>query len=410
MQQPYLKILSENSKTLSVGDFVTLGRDPQCQLHLDHPQVADRHARIEKKDQSFILRDLRSTTGTFLNNARIFEAGLQDGDVIRLGELEMIYIEKLQEQKTFPLKSRNEVWNQELQSLSNVSKTEFPVLLLGPSGTGKDVIAQKIHESSYRHNGPFVSVNCSALSETLIESELFGHIKGSFTGAINDRKGAFEAARGGTLFLDEIGDLSYSLQAKLLRALENNEIRPVGADRNIKTDVRIVAATHQNLSDKIKNGEFRADLYFRLNVVSIAPPALTLRMEDFEDLLYNFAKTYRVAFSHDAVVRLKKHPWPGNIRELKNLVTRAAAIYPRERISESHVEKLIDRTLLDKGDISVDKEIPLIKEFERQMIIKKLTANKGNQRRTAHELGMPKSTLHDRLKYYQIDVSVFKNK
>ncbi|WP_374032992.1 sigma 54-interacting transcriptional regulator [Bdellovibrio bacteriovorus] len=200
-------------------------------------------------------------------------------------------------QPPFPIKSRNEVWNEELQTLSNVAKTEFPVLILGPSGTGKDVIAQALHENSLRDKGPFVSVNCSALSETLIESELFGHVKGSFTGAINDRKGAFEAARGGTLFLDEIGDLSYSLQAKLLRALENNEIRPVGADRNVRTDVRIIAATHQNLSEKIREGLFRSDLYFRLNVVSVAPPALALRMEDFEELLYTFARKMRVRFS-----------------------------------------------------------------------------------------------------------------
>lgn len=408
MNQSFLKILGENTKTIPLTEFMTLGKDTQCQVYLEADQVADRHARIEKKDHTYLIRDLRSADGTFVNDSRVMEAFLQDGDIIRVGSQELIFLEKQEELSEFPMKSRNEVWNQELKTLNNVAKTEFPVLILGPSGTGKDVLAQTLHDTSTRKNGPFVGVNCSALSETLIESELFGHVKGSFTGAINDRKGAFEAARGGTLFLDEIGDLSYSLQAKLLRALENNEIRPVGADKNIKTDVRIIAATHQNMAEKIREGLFRSDLYFRLNVVAVTPPALSLRMEDFEDLLYNFAKKMKVRFSFGAIARLKKHPWPGNIRELKNLVTRASALYPREHITEEHVEKLIDRTLLQHVDDRVSNDIPVIKEIEKQMIIKRLTANKGNQRRTAQDLGMPKSTLHDRLKYYNIDVTAFK--
>ncbi|AFY00470.1 nitrogen assimilation regulatory protein [Bdellovibrio bacteriovorus str. Tiberius] len=400
--------MDENPKTLTLHEFVTLGKDSQCQIQVQGEQVAERHARIEKKDQSYLIRDLRTPQGTYVNDARVMEAFLQEGDVIRLGEQEFLFLTQQEENTPFPIKSRNDVWNEELQTLSNVAKTEFPVLILGPSGTGKDVIAQALHENSLRDKGPFVSVNCSALSETLIESELFGHVKGSFTGAINDRKGAFEAARGGTLFLDEIGDLSYSLQAKLLRALENNEIRPVGADRNVRTDVRIIAATHQNLSEKIREGLFRSDLYFRLNVVSVAPPALALRMEDFEELLYTFARKMRVRFSFGAIARMKKHPWPGNIRELKNLVSRAAALYPRTHITENHIEKLLDKTLLEKSEERVSNDMPVIKEIEKQMIIKRLQANKGNQRRTAQDLGMPKSTLHDRLKYYDIDITSFK--
>lgn len=407
MQQPYLKILSETPKTVLLSDFATLGKDELCQVLLNHESVADRHARIEHKDGNFLIRDLRSATGSYVNNTRVFEAYLKEGDVIRLGDLEMSFHEHLEAAQTFPMKSRNENWNRELQSLANVAKTDFPVLILGPSGTGKDVVAQALHEASDRVRGPFLSVNCSALSETLIESELFGHIKGSFTGATSDRKGAFEATRGGTLFLDEIGDLSYSLQAKLLRALENNEIRPVGSDRNVKTDVRIIAATHQNLKDKIQEGAFRSDLYFRLNVVTVSPPALSKRMEDFEELLYSFAKKMRVRFSYGAIARLKKHPWPGNIRELKNLVSRAAALFPKEQILEEHVERLIDRTLL-RYEESPEHDIPVIKEIEKQMIIKRLTYNRGNQRRTAQDLGMPKSTLHDRIRHYGINIESFK--
>lgn len=408
MHRPFLKTLDENPRTLFLEEFTTLGKDTQCQLHFDNPQLSDRHARIEKKDSHYLLRDLRSGAGTFVNDARVVEAVLQEGDIIRLGDLEFMFMLKPAAEAEFPLKSRNDVWHQELQSLAHVAKTDFPILILGPSGTGKDVIAHAVHDQSARSQGPFVSVNCSALSETLIESELFGHIKGSFTGAVSDRKGAFEAARGGTLFLDEIGDLTYNLQAKLLRALENNEIRPVGADRNIKTDVRIIAATHQNLAEKIRERAFRSDLYFRLNVVAITPPALAFRMEDFEDLLYQFARTYRVRFSYGAIARMKKHTWPGNIRELKNLVTRASALYPQERITEDHIEKLLDRTLLENENLPTN-QIPVIKEIERQMIIKRLSFNRGNQRRTAQDLGMPKSTLHDRLKYYNIDAKNFKN-
>lgn len=396
MQQPHLKFINENPKTLPLLDFFTLGSEAQ-----------ERHARIEKKEDSYLIRDLRSDTGTFVNNARVMEALLQDGDIIRIGTQEIIFQEKQISAQEFPLKSRNEIWNQELQGLVNVAKTHFPVLILGPSGTGKDLIAQALHDTSERKKGPFVTVNCSALSETLIESELFGHIKGSFTGAITDRKGAFETARGGTLFLDEIGDLSYSLQAKLLRALENNEIRPVGADRNVKTDVRIIAATHQNLSEKIRDGLFRSDLYFRLNVVTITPPALSMRMDDFEDLIYSFARKMRVRFSYGAIDLLKKHSWPGNIRELKNLVSRAAALYPGEHINELHINKLLDKILLDTTPRPTNT-LPVIREIEKQMIMKRLSANRGNQRRTAQDLGMPKSTLHDRLKYYNIDVTTFK--
>lgn len=405
---PHIKYLDGSGKTLVLGDLTLLGKDPQCHIQLG-PESPERQARIERRGEQFIIRDLRSPEGSYLNEAKIFEAELQAGDIIRLGDQEFIFATSGETRVgQFPLSSRNEVWNQELQLLGNVAKSEFPVLLLGPSGTGKDVLAQNLHDCSLRKSGPFLSVNCSALTETLIESELFGHVKGSFTGAIGDRKGAFEAARGGTLFLDEIGDLSYSLQAKLLRALENNEIRPVGSDRNIKTDVRIIAATHQNLTSKIKEGAFRADLYFRLNVVAITPPSLQDRMEDFENLLYSFAKKLRVRFSHGAIVRLKKHSWPGNIRELKNVVAKASALYPQIHITEEIVERLIDRSLLSDREQQNSVNIPVIKEIEKQMIIKRLSANQGNQRRTAQDLGMPKSTLHDRLKYYSIDPTEYK--
>jgi DNA-binding NtrC family response regulator len=254
-----------------------------------------------------------------------------------------------------------------------------------------------------------VSVNCSALSESLIESELFGHLKGSFTGAVHDRKGAFESARGGTLFLDEIGELPYGLQAKLLRAIENNEVRAVGSDQVVKTNVRIIAATHQNLHQKIAAKSFRQDLFYRLNVITFNIPSLLERLEDFEDIFYQLCKESRTRFSIDALERMKRHTWPGNIRELKNVVARAAAIFPETTIEERMLSNIMDASptlplSLDGISLFSNEKLNLVKEMEKQMILTRLIANNGNQRKTALDLGIPKSTLHDRIKGYNIDI------
>ncbi|MFN7454389.1 MAG: sigma 54-interacting transcriptional regulator [Pseudobdellovibrionaceae bacterium] len=409
----YLHSLNQESEPLEIGQSLMIGRSEDCQVVLGDTTVNDRHARLENKGEFVLLRDLRTAQGTFVNEEPILEKILQESDIIRIGEQSWCFsLCATRERASIGLSSKNENWNARLMELSNIARSEFPVLLLGASGTGKEILAQKIHENSNRKPGPFVSVNCSALTETLVESELFGHLKGSFTGAINDRKGAFEAARGGTLFLDEVGDLPYPLQAKLLRALENNEIRPVGSDRNYETDVRIVAATHQNLAAKVQSGEFRGDLYYRLNVIQVLSPKLADRMEDFEDLLYHFAKTMKVRFSFGAIQSLKKHSWPGNIRELKNAVARASALFPRMHIQDSMVSQLIDRELCVQAGapapgVTAPGQLPVIKEIEKQMIIKRLMANQGNQRKTASELGIPKSTLHDRIKTYGINLSDF---
>ena len=370
----------------------------------------ERLARIEKRNNLFILRDMRSGKPVLLNDLQILEAPLKNGDEIQLLDQKYVFLEHGSEvNKSTHLQSKNTLWQTQLDSLPRIAETDFSVLLLGASGTGKEILAAELHRLSSRAEGPFLSVNCSALTETLVESELFGHVKGSFTGAIGDRKGAFEAARGGTLFLDEIGDLPYSLQAKILRALENSEIRPVGADRSIKTDVRIIAATHQQLPQKIRSQEFRADLYYRLNVVTLMPPSLKERMEDFDDLLYAFSKKLRVRFSFAAIQRLKKHSWPGNIRELKNVVSRANAYFCNQQIEEKDIERLIDpQHALPTVAGHDTEELPVIKEIEKQMIIKRLQVNQGNQKLTAQDLNMPKSTLHDRLKLYSIDPRNFK--
>lgn len=407
--QAFIKVVTgPQTELIEVREFFTLGRDDSNMLCLNDDYVSTRHARIEKRGDGFYLRDLRSRNGTFLNGAQIMEAVLADGDRMRIGRSEIVF--QHQKDSTNPkqlLISKNKAWAQQLDRLPSMAASELPVLILGPSGAGKELLARQTHELSGRSHGPFVSVNCSALSESLVESELFGHVKGSFTGSMHDRKGAFESARGGTLFLDEIGDLPLPLQPKLLRALENKEIKPVGSDRVIQTDVRVVAATHQNLMSKVAQKEFREDLFYRLNVIQITPPALKDRIEDFDTLLYGFAKHMRVRFSFPAIQQLKEYSWPGNIRELKNTVARAKALFDSREIRPEHVEQLIDlhKASQDAAPAHTLGGLPVIKEIERQMIIDRLIAHRGNQRQAAASLNMPKSTLHDRIRSYGINVS-----
>ena len=399
---------TRNQEPIILSEFFTIGKESMPQHSLSH-ELAERQCRLERRDNGYLLRDLRSGTPTLVNDTQVGEALLKENDEITVGNLNFVFSYEPPTEISSGLKSKNEKWEQELQSLPRLARTPYPILILGPSGTGKEILAQTIHRLSDRAAGPLVSVNCCALTETLIESELFGHTKGSFTGAIANRAGAFETARGGTLFLDEIGDLPYGLQAKLLRALESQEIRPVGSDDTIQTNIRVIAATHQNLAEKIRMGQFRADLYYRLNVISVTPPALCERMEDFEDLLYTFAKEMRVRFSFCAIRKLKQQRWTGNIRELRNTVARASALFARQTVGETDVDRILDPMSLVQpdGQMHVPGTLPVIREIEREMIIKRLEANNGNQRRTASDLNIPKSTLHDRIKAYNINPKLY---
>ncbi len=403
---------AQRSYQVELGPFLTIGREASNHIVLDDDFVSGRHARIEKRESGFLLRDLRSRNGILVNGTRVIEAQLSDGDRIRIGSADLGFsVQKAGLTDNPAMTSKNLIWNAQLKRLGGIAESPFPVLITGPSGTGKDILAQNLHRLSGRHNGPFVGVNCSALSESLVESELFGHVRGSFTGATGDRKGAFEAARGGTLFLDEVGDLPLSLQPKLLRALENNQIRPVGSDRSIQTDVRIVAATHHEIKKLVYDGRFRADLYFRLHVIALHAPSLSARMEDFEDLFYHFARELRVRFSYTAIQKLKAHDWPGNIRELKNVIARAKALHGSDEILDHQVTGLLDLFPVDMSPPASEHQHggfkagrSIIKEIEFEMIKTRLIANHGNQRRTAMDLGIPKSTLHDRIRTYGIDV------
>lgn len=407
VEKSYLVSISNKNQVIEIGDFLTIGRNNANALCTDDSYTSQRHARIEKRGLDHVIKDLRSTNGTFVNETPVLEARLSQNDRIRIGETVYLFTSQI-ESSSGALTSKNNEWQKQLDRLPVFASTNYTVLINGPSGSGKEMLAQSVHSLSPRKHAPLTAINCSALSEQLIESELFGHVKGAFTGADADRKGAFETARGGTLFLDEIGDLPMNLQPKLLRALENQEIRPVGSDKTIKTDVRIVAATHKNLYEKVLKKEFREDLFHRLNVCRISPPALIDRIEDFDTIFYTIARELRVRFSFAAIEKLKDHNWPGNIRELKNVISRASAYYPGSLVEDNAIAELIDRPI-NVNAMALDN-LPPLKEIEKELILKQMEKHLGNQRKAAEELKMPKSTLHDKLFYYNIDPQDFKKR
>jgi DNA-binding NtrC family response regulator len=288
--------------------------------------------------------------------------------------------------------------------IEKVSQHNYPVLILGESGTGKELVARSIHFSGPRKNKPIVPVDCSALVPTLIESELFGYVKGAFTGAMHNRQGLMEVANGGTLFLDEIGDLPVDLQAKLLRALQEKEIRPVGSTDRVPITVRIIAATNRDLEAAVRQGKFRQDLYFRLNVVQIKLPPLRDRKGDIPLLVNSFLEKFsgpdseprRV--SEDAMACLMAYDWPGNVRELENAVERAIALGSGPVF---HVGDLPSSLQHSNGErlLHIDELLPL-EELERRAILRALREAGGDKLAAARLLGIGKTTLYRKLKQY----------
>ena len=271
---------------------------------------------------------------------------------------------------------------------------DFPILITGESGTGKELVASALHSASVREAGPFVPINCGAIPDNLVESELFGHVKGGFSGAISDKDGAFQQANGGTLFLDELGDLPLSAQVKLLRVLEGGDVRRVGSSTVEFPNVRIIAATNQNLVEKIKKGEFREDLFFRLQVLSIQLPPLRERLEDIDLLIEVILRSLNPAcqISSKAISILKAYYWPGNIRELRNVLCRAYVL-SQGQIDVPHIE------LYGLGE-ERSKETP---KKEILDLVQLYTKHKGNRSAMARELGIPRTTLIYRLQQAGLD-------
>ncbi|OFZ18587.1 MAG: hypothetical protein A2X94_01460 [Bdellovibrionales bacterium GWB1_55_8] len=284
--------------------------------------------------------------------------------------------------------------------------TPLSIYLAGETGTGKEVLAHLIHAWSDRASGPFVPLHCGALALSLAESELFGHVKGAFTGAMNQRPGALMQAHNGTLFLDEIGDLPADIQVKLLRFLEDGEIRPVGADRPSRADVRLICATHHPLLKLVEEGKFRRDLYYRIASVTIDIPSLRSRPDDVEMLARQFAADLDRSFSPKALLRLKAHSWPGNVRELRHAIERASGLAGpfTPVLSEEAFE-----FLLTPDNISVNPQLELgagvlsLKEMERLLLLKSLRLANGNRATAAKILGVARSTLFEMLKRHRIE-------
>lgn len=422
MDRPYENVtdfflsIPDQKINLALPEFLTLGRDRSNTLSLTDACISSRHCRIERHGSKFILRDLRSRNGTYLNGSLVQEAILQPGDMITLGNTDIYIKSKTVAYPKSSLLSKNQEWSKQLQFLPSISQSIFPVLLQGPTGSGKEVLAQEIHKLSQRSQRKLVTLNCSAFTSTLFESQLFGHLEGSFTGASKERKGAFQEAHEGTLFLDEIGDLPLDLQPKLLRALENNEIIPVGSDKAIKVDVRIIAATHKDLNQMVNEGLFREDLLYRLQTFILRPPGLTDRLEDFDALLFGFAKEFKVRFSHNCIQELKTKKWPGNIRQLKQMVQRASVLFQGQTVHPEDIPMILSEPAKIKPTKALEDLIQaktqsvnqgsIIKQFEKEMILERLAANNGNQRQTARELGIAKSTLNDRIKSYRRELEL----
>jgi DNA-binding NtrC family response regulator len=291
--------------------------------------------------------------------------------------------------------------------IEKVSQHEYPVLILGESGTGKELVARSIHFSGPRKNKPFAPVDCSSLVPTLIESELFGYVKGAFTGAVQAKQGLLEAAQGGTLFLDEIGDMPVDLQAKLLRALQEREVKPVGSTERRHINVRIIAATNRDLDAAIRTGAFRQDLYFRLNVVQVKLPPLRDRKNDIPLLVTSFLEKFSDpqgptrAIGEDAMRRLIAYDWPGNVRELENAIERAVALGSGPVV---HVGDLPSNLQYPTGDRAPEKdELLPLEELERRAILRTLRETSGDKLAAARMLGIGKTTLYRKLKQYHME-------
>jgi len=388
---------------------LSVGKDPSNDVVVDDPFVSARHLRIEARGGLWFLSDLGSTNGTFVGGARVERAELPLGTSVALGDVELV----LEPPAAAPeralafegMVSRDASMRQVFEMVERVAPSDVAVTILGETGTGKELVARAIHRRSPRREAPFIPVNCSAIAESLIESELFGHEKGAFSGADRLRKGAFEEANGGTIFLDEIGELPLDLQPKLLRTLELGEVKRVGASRPLTVNVRIVAATHRDLRAQVRAGKFREDLFYRLCVVPVTVPPLRQRRGDVRALAESFLSASAprglgLRWSEEALLRLEAYDWPGNVRQLRNVVQRAllfrgeGAVVPASALA-------FEDTRVSAGDTGDDDTLFLpgltLEEIEREAIRLSLRRNRGKRAAVVKELQIAKSTVMKRI-------------
>ncbi|ADO70975.1 sigma-54-dependent Fis family transcriptional regulator [Stigmatella aurantiaca] len=395
------------------GESFTVGKDPTCEVVVQDRFISGRHLKVTQREGIFHVVDLNSTNGTFLGTTRVFEVEVPLNTCLRVGETELLLESRTAlagEAARHGLIGDEPCIRQLLDLVERVAPSSAAVAIFGESGTGKELVARALHACSTRADQPLIPLNCAAISRELIESELFGHERGSFTGAQAARKGAFEEADGGTLFLDEVGELPLDLQAKLLRALESGEIKRVGASRPVHVDVRVVAATNRDLLAASREGKFREDLYYRLCVIPLMLPPLRNRRGDIAPLAEHFVRTYAprgqaVKLTQDALERLQRYTWPGNVRELRNVVHRALLLRKGPKIDGDDISfdpefgrepspSLLSLTELPPGT-TLDQ---MMTRLERQIIEHALRRHGGNREKVAKELSVARSTLFKRLK------------
>jgi transcriptional regulator with GAF, ATPase, and Fis domain len=414
---------------------ITVGAMDDNDLVLRDDTVSRYHCKIVQEGESYVLVDLDSTNGSFINRVRIREAFLKPNCTIALGKTQIKFLPIDERVRVLP-SARNrygDVIGQDVKIreifgvLEKISPTDTTVVIEGETGTGKDVVARSIHRSSLRADRPFMVFDCGAVPENLIESELFGHEKGSFTGAIMTRQGLFELANGGTIFLDELGELSLDLQPKLLRVLEQREVKRVGSNRPIRVDVRVIAATNRDLEDDVSSGRFREDLYYRLSVVRIKLPPLRERPDDIPLLGKHFLRGHpanrlpdgdpRITdISPDAMDVLASYGWPGNVRELLNVIERAVSFAEgtllEVRDLPDHVSGVsgvvhTQRAAAESRAGSVDSTFKEAKErwvstFERDYIMNLLRKNDGNISHAAREADIDRKYFRKLMRKYGI--------
>ncbi len=385
-----------SARALRVGEGpLHVGRASGNDLELTDRAVSARHLRLEPCGRGLLLRDLGSINGTLVNGVRVETAFVQAGAHIRLGRTDLHVVERdaRDASGTQTLVARSAVMLSALADAEKAARLEWPALVLGESGTGKEAVARMLHDRGPRRGKPYVTINAGGVPGELIESELFGHERGAFTGAHGMRRGVFEQADGGTLFLDEIGELPLSLQARLLRVLESGEVRRVGAESARNVDVRLVCATHRDLRALAAVGEFRADLYFRIARLVIELPPLRARLDDVgpiaEHVLAGLASSVGPrALSDDALSRLRGHSWPGNVRELRNVVSAAAVASCGHRIERVDVEQALAKL----------SSCPAGRALSLETLEEALHNHAGNVSAAARALGVARSTLRDRLR------------
>jgi len=404
----------------------TIGSDPNNDLVLDDTTVSRRHCEIKLVPEGYMIVDLGSTNGTIVQGVKISEAYLSQSTDFQLGKTRMVF-RPLREAMAYDL-SRNESLGALLGKSTSMRRvfhlaetyapTDATILIEGETGTGKEVLAEEIHKHGPRKDKPFIVIDCAAMAKELIESELFGHTKGAFTGAHNDRVGAFEYANGGTIFLDEIGDLTMELQPKLLRVLEKKEIRKLGSNKVENIDVRIISATNRRLEAAVNAGRFREDLYYRISVVNIDLPPLRSRKEDLPLLTKHFLTDIlganameQVADFDKTMETFRKHDWPGNVRELRNLV--AIAAYNSQRPLNLAAGMGLGRLrppeesggrVDDKAGIRPFKAAKgdVVEQFEREYIASLLKKHDSNVTKASHAAGIERSYLQRLIKKYDI--------